>query len=64
MAKENAQSNSRGLMQQVTQAQRAGAQALAILALVAAVVIIVTMAGVTARRYKLEQLHEFAALQA
>ena len=51
-------------MREVARAQRAGTQALAGLALMAAVIMIVTMAGVTARRYKLEQMHEFAALQA
>ena len=51
-------------MQDVARAPRAGLQALATLALMAAVVVIVTMAGATARRYKLEQVHEFASLQA
>ncbi len=51
-------------MLEVARAQRAGTQALAGLALMAAVIMIVIMAGITARRYKLEQMHEFASLQA
>ncbi len=51
-------------MQDFERAQRAGGQAIAVLALVAAVIFAVTLAGVAARKFKLEQLHETAALQA
>ena len=51
-------------MQDFARAQRAGGQAIAVLALMAGVIFAVTLAGVSARKFKLEQLHETAALQA
>ena len=51
-------------MQDFQRAQRAGVQAIAVLALMASVIFAVTLAGVSARKFKLEQLHETAALQA
>ena len=51
-------------MQDFERTPRAGVQAIAIIALMAAVIFVVTLAGVTARKFKLEQLHETASLQA
>ena len=51
-------------MQDFTRVQRAGGQVIAVLALMAAVIFAVTLAGVSARKYKLEQMNETAALQA